>query len=98
MPRSTEPIQLMGTDAVGLDYAVQHPRRIFYLTYQGKICQIRQDHRVTNCGFKYTRCVWAQSANAIRAVKKYNRIFATDQFGYIELTNVDEVLHNHLIK
>jgi hypothetical protein len=98
MPRKTEAIQLMGTDAVGLDYAVQHPRRIFYLTYQGRLCQVRKDFKPMNMGFKYIRCAWSSEATTRAQVKKMNRLFATDQFGYVELTNVDEVLHNHLIK
>ena len=98
MARSTEAIQLTGTDAVGLDYAVQFPRRTFYLTYQGKLCQVRKDKHPMGMGFKYVRCSWSSEATTQSQVKRFNKLFSTDQFGYVELTNVNEVLHNHLIK
>lgn len=95
MPRTTQPIQLTGRDAIGVTYAVQHQTRTFFLTYEGKICAIRKDYKIANQGFKYARTSWSSEQMTQTAVKKYNRLFATDQFGYIEITNIHEVLHNN---
>jgi len=82
MPRTPPKIIQSKTQYNGFDLQIITREQMFLLTYDGKICQLRQDQTMVNHGHKYERNLWTDEAQAQSTAKKYNDFFKTTLFGY----------------
>ena len=68
-------------------WTITESPQFYVLTYQNKIVTIRHENTYTvgvKCK-KYDRTMLSNEASIKQAVKKYNRIFNTEDFSYIKI-------------
>ena len=88
MSRPSNPVILeVWDEASHQTYSITNSPEYFAVTYQNQIVTIRHEntHSLTSVCKKYDRTMLSNEASIKQAVKKYNRIFNTEDFSYIKI-------------